>query len=116
MSHFTQEQGEEVIRLLTLLVVSKGLGEQKATDAPVHSGHKGGDFLKKTKMEFEVRFGESGLDWESFQRWITTTFKFAGQLDKKASTATAEDVIWAHKALSTSLSNGFAHLVDKKEE
>ena len=115
MSHFTQEQGEEVIRLLTLLVVSKGLGEQKATDAPVHSGHKGGDFLKKTKMEFEVRFGESGLDWETFQRWITTAFKFAGQFEKNVPGASEEDIIWVFSGLNTSLSNGFAHLLKEKQ-
>lgn len=77
-------------------------------DEPVHSGHKGGEFLKLMKKQFEARFADSSIEWSAVNRLITTLFNMAGRFTKSADGCTEEDVLWLYGVLWTSLQNGFA--------
>ena len=82
---------------------------------PVHSGHKGGDFIKETRAEHTRRFTNTPLDWKAVNGWITTVYGIAVRARKSAPKAGAGDFLWLHAALKTSLDNGFAQLLSEIE-
>ena len=74
-------------------------------DRPLHSGHKGGQFMTEARTEFANRFNDSSLDWRQVNKWITQLFKIGSSASESA---TREDMIWLFDMLCTSLENGFA--------
>lgn len=111
----TKDQGERIIALLQMIAGVGTTTQQAPGDKPVHSGHKGGEFLKEVKLEFDARFAESGLEWKMVQGWITTVFKISSTAVKKVPGAKADDLEWLYSVLHTSLANGFAHVLQDKD-
>ncbi len=114
--HITAEDKDRFFFLLEQLVnaVSYTIPEQAPTNGkPVHSGHKGGEFMHEARTEFKERFQSPGLPWSSVNKWITLVFGIASKAGEGAS---ADDMTWLYQTLSTSLQNGFAFVIKEMED